>query len=401
MGTNQAGGTVAFRIKTNRVSVPEMPSKLSCLIAPPGAFRLILALVVFVNHTLPIQLGSCAVYIFFMLSGYWVHEMWFREYRFTNRPVLVFFVSRLWRLLPMYYVVLLILVSVRSIGGQHPFPWQHSLTVQALHFYFSHALLFFYAMLDPELRTFLPVWSLDIEMQFYAVAPLLFICMSAGADRCRTMLVTLVSSVGLLVFLGFYEGLRAQAGFLPMYLLFFMVGVRTAQRKWRPSEATALSGSAIAGFCVVVCLALASLRPLLIQGSFSGWLSIYNPAANVVLALLMAPYAMATVHQSGVLPRSLDRHLSNLTYDIYLLHWPAAVALLQFAGDLSTYQRLPLVILAWIAVPCASVALYILLDRPIDRQRARFVRRQMAKFTASTADNAFVLTSRSTRVLPS
>ena len=351
--------------------------RLSHLIAPPGAFRLLLALIVFVNHTLPIQLGGGAVYIFFMLSGYWVHEMWFREYRFAKRPILTFFISRAWRLLPMYYVVLLILICVRSIGNIDPFPWQDGLSLTTLHFYASHIVLFFYAMLDPQLRTFLPVWSLDIELQFYIVAPLLFICFSPSNDRLRTLFVSSVALAGLFIFLRSFEGSKAQAGWLPMYLAFFLVGVRTAQTKWRPALGLALGGATIAAAFVVLCLANASLRPLLVQGSFSGWLSDYNAAANVTLAFLMAPYAMATVHQRGVLPRSLDRHLSNITYDIYLLHWPTAVALLRFAGDVSTYRRLPLIALAWVLVPCASVALYILLDRPIDRQRARFVRRQL------------------------
>ena len=80
--------------------------RLNTLIAPPGLFRIALAYIVFVNHSLPIHLGSMAVYLFFMLSGYWVFHMWGREYAPTEAPYRNFIVSRFWRLMPVYYVAL-------------------------------------------------------------------------------------------------------------------------------------------------------------------------------------------------------------------------------------------------------------------------------------------------------
>jgi len=44
--------------------------------ASPGAFRLILALVVFLHHTTNFNLGMSAVLVFFVLSGYWVAVMY-------------------------------------------------------------------------------------------------------------------------------------------------------------------------------------------------------------------------------------------------------------------------------------------------------------------------------------
>jgi len=41
-------------------------------LASPGAFRLMLAVAVFLHHTTNFNLGMSAVLIFFVLSGYWV-----------------------------------------------------------------------------------------------------------------------------------------------------------------------------------------------------------------------------------------------------------------------------------------------------------------------------------------
>src|ERR1700723_1000256 len=86
--------------------------RLDRLIAPPGLFRIALAYIVFVNHSVPIHLGSMAVYLFFMLSGYWVFQMWGREYAPTEAPYRNFIVSRFWRLMPVYYVALALFLLI-------------------------------------------------------------------------------------------------------------------------------------------------------------------------------------------------------------------------------------------------------------------------------------------------
>jgi peptidoglycan/LPS O-acetylase OafA/YrhL len=351
---------------------------LPIFILPPGAFRLCLAMAVFLNHTLPVEIGSAAVYIFFLLSGYWVFRMWQQQYRLTRRPVVTFLISRIWRLLPVYYLALAVLIGVLSIGPKPGFPWQAGLSWTALHFDISTATLLGYATLPPALRVFLPVWSLDVELQFYLVAPLVIAVLTAPRWSGARLALYALAALGLLDFIIQYGGIRAQSGFLPMYLAFFVAGVETARTGWLPTPRLALGGAAAAALLFLVCVALPQTRPLLIMGSFSGWLSHFNPDANLVLATLMAPYAAATLRQTGPFSPRIDRHLSNITYDVYLLHWSAATALLRFDGDVSAYQRLPLIALAWVIVPLVATAVYFGFDRPIDRLRARFVTRRLA-----------------------
>jgi peptidoglycan/LPS O-acetylase OafA/YrhL len=61
----------------------------------PGAFRLLLALAVLVHHSVGfIACGAPAVYLFFVLSGYWVTLLWDRKYSGLAHPYLVFWSSR-------------------------------------------------------------------------------------------------------------------------------------------------------------------------------------------------------------------------------------------------------------------------------------------------------------------
>jgi peptidoglycan/LPS O-acetylase OafA/YrhL len=69
-----------------------------------GLFRLFLASLVVLHHSFPLRLGAWAVYAFFILSGFWICQMWFRKYSQTRTPFLTFLVSRWWRLAPVYMV---------------------------------------------------------------------------------------------------------------------------------------------------------------------------------------------------------------------------------------------------------------------------------------------------------
>src|ERR1700721_2634089 len=74
----------------------------------PGLFRLFLASVVVLHHSFPLKLGSWAVYVFFILSGYWICRLWRQQYVQTQSPLLTFMVSRWWRLTPVFLLCTLI-----------------------------------------------------------------------------------------------------------------------------------------------------------------------------------------------------------------------------------------------------------------------------------------------------
>ena len=77
-------------------------------LASPGAFRLILALAVFLHHSTGFNIGMSAVLIFFVLSGYWVATMWAHTYAHTRTPYLTYLISRVWRITPVFALCSLI-----------------------------------------------------------------------------------------------------------------------------------------------------------------------------------------------------------------------------------------------------------------------------------------------------
>ena len=65
-------------------------------ISGPGHFRVLLAALVVVSHMSSVEIGRPAVFVFFMLSGYWVLRMYEQKYR-PAAPVWVFYLSRIMR----------------------------------------------------------------------------------------------------------------------------------------------------------------------------------------------------------------------------------------------------------------------------------------------------------------
>ena len=352
--------------------------RLDRLIAPPGLFRIALAYIVFVNHSVPIHLGSMAVYLFFMLSGYWVFQMWGREYAPTETPYRNFIVSRFWRLMPIYYAALAIFFLIDWIFPSGRIPYRPDGLWAAIHYYVSQLLILGYAPLPYAAKTMPPVWSLDVELQFYLVAPLLILLLTRyRAGSAPRLALALFAIAGFAAFIVFFGNIHAQSAFLPMYLIFFLIGASSARYAWKPDPRLAVGGLALAGLLVAGCIMLPAVRPLLIEGSFSSRLSDFNPDANIVLALLIGPYAMSTVLRSpakGTWGARLDRDLSNVTYEIYLLHPAALLIVAHFVGHLSKYRQMPVIVLAWLGLFPVCWLLYRLIDQPIDRRRSAWVR---------------------------
>lgn len=355
--------------------------KLTHLIAPPGLFRIILAYLVFINHTFPLHVGSVSVYLFFMLSGYWVYAMWFKEYAITNQPYWNFLTGRFWRVYPIYYTALGLSFLATRFVGAHDFDFRPTGALVAFHYYFSHVFIYGYSALPRLAQIMPPVWSLDIEMQFYVAAPLLILVWNRyGAWSVPRLLVYAVGIVGLAIYVDLIWHKVGFSGYMPNYLLFFLVGVQTAHSGWRPSERLAIGGCLLAASLMVGSMIVPATRSLLVEGKFAGPLTPYFQLASIVMAVLVAPYAMATVRKQpeSAWFRRLDRDLGNMTYEVYLFHETALLIGWHYISG-TRLQQIPWLFLVAVAVMPMAWVFYQLIDLPMERRRKAFLRsRQLA-----------------------
>ncbi|MCW1381345.1 acyltransferase [Novosphingobium sp. KCTC 2891] len=319
-----------------------------------GAFRLFLALLVAVHHLTDFWFGKYAVYVFFVLSGFWVETMWQGRYALTRRPWLTFVVSRLWRLAPVMLLAGgLAMLALPAMGGttadlnlDHP-----------VHLALSSALLLGYAWLP--FQPVPPAWSLDIEMQFYLAAPMMVL-----AVRSFPALWVLVGAGAVALGATVLGGPST----LPKYLVLFAAGMVAARTGWRPPGWMAVL-SAVLFVVLVPLLGLSPWRGIyVVVDGVQGALFRWNLAYNLVLAASSIPFALYTVRQPS---DAADRCMGDLSYIVYLLHWSAVQWVLLHVPSL--VGRAVFGAAATAGVVVLSWAIWRWFDRPIDALRSRWV----------------------------
>lgn len=263
------------------------------------------------------DVGRLAVLLFFFLSGFWVAKIW-RE-KFQGETIR-FYLARALRIYPLYWLV----ASFAVFAFPAPF-------------HLSQITLFGIATSPDD-----PVgvsWSLDIEMQFYVLLPLL----ALAPVRLLVPASLAVAAIGWFVGLPFS---------LPLFLPAFALGMMCYAEDWQPPRNVALLS--LAAFLAVFGAAVV-LAPAMLSKKIPDPMPL--DVFSFFLMLPLLPFVAWSLRQKSV---PFDRHLGNISYPLYLVH--ASVNALM-AG----YPK-PIEFAVAIGV---AVLLYVLFDRPVDAWRVR------------------------------
>ncbi|MCK1503118.1 acyltransferase [Bradyrhizobium sp. 188] len=320
----------------------------------PGFYRLILALAVVVHHISRVNLGHAAVYIFFVLSGFWICSMWDTKYSHKRNPYFTFTISRFWRLAPVFVIcsALAWLVAVHTgiAASFSPAAWAQEV--------FSSIFILGYSSLPLQPNT--PAWSLDVEMQFYVIAPAI----------AMLLLWNWRIAVSVCAAISVMAALARLPNYVLPYLIFFATGGAAYVSKWRPSKGSALASLGVIG-CLLATITVSPLRDVLLGGAHPGPLYRFNEYLNIVVAITIMPWSIYTTGQSST---AKDPLFGDLSFIIYLLHWPV-IHFVDVASG-SVLQRLGHTAVALAATTAGALLIWRLVDRPLNSLRSKWVSRQ-------------------------
>jgi peptidoglycan/LPS O-acetylase OafA/YrhL len=129
--------------------------------------------------------GAYGVDLFFVLSGYLLFWPFAQASWGDGRPVSVrrYALNRLWRILPLYYAVLTVLLVLQHRGGSLE-QWASFATFSQN---FSRSTL---AQIDD------PMWSLVTEIQFYVALPLIAWALARGSRGSLRAAAALLAMLG-------------------------------------------------------------------------------------------------------------------------------------------------------------------------------------------------------------
>lgn len=327
--------------------------------------------------------GFVGVDVFFVISGFVITRMLEADIRERRFSVVRFYERRIRRLFPAFFVMVAVTTLAAALLFMPPefALFGRSLALAAL---FSSNIGFWseagYFDTDARFKPLLHTWSLGIEEQFYLLFPLLLLGLYRLAPRRR------LPALALLVVASFGLGVRwvAQAPETAFYLL--------PARAWELGLGSLLAlapGLVIRRPAVATGVALAGL--LLIAAAVFG-LSERTPFPG--LAALLPCLGTALLIGAGATRNGISRALSwsaavrvgQVSYSLYLWHWPVIVFAQQRVGrDLTAGEGL-----AAIAVSFALAAVsWRYVEQPIRHGSRLPTRRSVfgaaAMVTAATA----------------
>lgn len=304
----------------------------------PGALRLVLATVVVLHHTTTLRLGKFAVYSFFVLSGFWVYRIYRDRYVRSAYGVGRFYASRWLRIFPVYLVCSLLAIVLFHAGEATPAFVARTLSVPV------HELV--------GTNVLPPVWSLDVELQFYLVVPLLLLL--TGGRRWGALSTSSRIALGSVTAAGLW---LVKASVFKFGSL-FAVGIYLSTARPRFAPAT-----------VWASLLLTTVVGLLTMPLGSPAFHDSYPV-ELLMTLLFVPVVAESVRESG---GERDRRIGELSYPLYLFHWIPAFYLRQkigyYQGHDFALRDLPWIVLAWACSFAGAFVIWRLIDLPIERLR--------------------------------
>ena len=272
-----------------------------------------------------------------------------------------FYIRRIFRTFPSYYVVLTALACAKTLT-----PSQHHNLI------YEYLYLTNFVSLTPYDVVMVWGWSLALEEQFYLTVPLfVFALCRLKSDRARAILLVAAWLSGLVIRLWYYFAhqpfsgeeladqvyFRTQTRFDPLVAGIFIAFV---EMRWRDPLERWLSHPA---HRALVALPTLACLWLLIEPTITGE---QNQAVTkmflwgTVTSLFYAGTLLLLFHGHGWLPRFLSRpvfrRVATLGYGVYLVHVPVMSRILLPLTQHLHVHRLPTV-LVW---PLLVVALLVL-----------------------------------------
>lgn len=305
-----------------------------------GLYRTLLALLVVAHHLYVVPIvGRYAVHGFFVLSGFLMTVVMHEKYGYTSQGRFRFAKARALRLYPSWIIVAIFAVIVITATGSTaslfrspmflpsgPLEWLQNVTLVFFDWFPNRV--------TPRLSP--ATWALTIELFYYAL-----ICIGASSSRAVTWAWFIV---GLLYHFWAkgedYTYFNVLSGSLP-----FSMGALICHYRVRLSFAVPYPWIwAMAGAGIIVPLAF-----------FHAFYLNMVTAAIFVAVLMNVPQ------------NKIDSRIGDLSYHIYILHWPMGLAIYFTLGFDAPGRMIAPFVLTVLACLAFSVLLTRWVDKPVAR----------------------------------
>ena len=265
--------------------------------------------------------GYVGVDIFFVISGFLISGLIRDQIHTGTFHFSAFYIRRVNRLLP---AVLATVVTTTIVAAFILQPGAFgSLALSAAAGVLSAANLLFYFEsgywdASAELKPLLHLWSLGVEEQFYLFWPAFIVFMTTSRSQVYRWGLVVVFLLSLMSCIR-YTTIDSNASFylLPFRIWQFALGA-IALEIWRNNPLNEFSRQVLRSLGLALCgISIVAFSE---NTLFPGWLALI-PSTGAALVLASAHETSRSVWLSN----PLARKLGELSYSLYLVHWPPIV----------------------------------------------------------------------------
>ncbi len=293
-----------------------------------NGLRGLAALIVFVSHAaiigfLPAPLGhgfgQVGVMIFFVLSGFLMGHLYLRR-AFTGGNLKAYALARAGRVAPLYFAV--VAMSVVIYNFVYP-EFRYALDLHDLRQLLEALLL---------IRAPYELWTIPVEVQFYAVFPVFWLLYTRGWRFRLIPLAALVSLPTVLTIALFGEKLIM----LPTFSFAFFMGLFTAVY-FDQIKLLVLDKLPQAGGILFLLLVLVNLPELRMEHglAFSRtqyWVAIWLDPVTWFFVYGLFLCCVAGARSLDVLKSPAFGFLGQISYGFYLFHYPVLMIVADVIG---------------------------------------------------------------------
>ena len=336
----------------------------------PGNFRLLLAVSVMIYHsTAFLAFGHAMVYMFFMLSGYWIFRMYEEKYSTFKSPYLVYIQSRFFRLYPVYLLILAISVfSFYFLSDQWPTVLEKNKDSNLAVNFINNVLV----LPNSFVKGFwyiVPAWSLSVELQFYIFAPLLLLILK---NKTWSVVLVVASSVFCMVGSTLKWSIFEIESLL-IFLPYFLIGGLIYTLNLKVGYAGARNSLLLAVLLTLVTHAIPSVREAVLSTKTELYGLNVRKCFNLLLAVSTIPFIIFNIRQP-VQNRDRDMLASSISFVIYLLHWPFLAIYATSVRNVGIVQKTVHILLYWIISFVVSYFISKYYDQYLESKRRKWLK---------------------------
>lgn len=328
--------------------------------------------------SLPVHYSHSAVLIFFVLSGYLISSSVARSFSTNSFSWSRYLIQRLTRLYTVLIPALIACAIIELVGCRAFGNWRcatenlYNVQWWRLHTDWQH-LITFTTFHDGSLKTFVmnffflegilcttfgidaPLWSLSYEFWYYLLFPLLLLISYSYRKTSKLLYVALALTIFLFV------GKPISVYFLVWLMGYFVYRARDIQ-------------------CDSRLTATAAIMSIIVCSGALGWTGMtmsdfaFSFCFSVILFFILRACSSTP---SCLLPRwyvAVSKWVADLSYSLYLLHFPFLLAALRYVSLQSHHWSMPVIKMVILTIPILTL-FYVWLIWSVTEKKTPEVRR--------------------------